>query len=333
MNDDPLASILLGDLAGADDLILPFQIDGLDVRGRVLRLGPSIDTLLKRHAYPPGVARLVAEAVTLTALLGTSLKLTGRFQLQTKTDGAVSMLVVDFDAPDKVRAYAQFDEEQVPETASSAALLGKGHLALTIDQGGSMNRYQGVVPLDGLGLEAAAHQYFRQSEQIPTFIKLSVGQMTVPGGSEWRAGGLFVQFLPEAPERMRLGDLDPGDAPEGAKRFEHREDDAWTEAKLLAATVEDHELLDPMVSAERLLYRLFHERGVRVFESQRIVEACRCTRDRILMMLKRFSPQERLDMRGDDGQIGITCEFCSTRYIVAPDEIEPGEAGSGSPQP
>jgi len=322
MNDDPLASVLLGDHAGADDLILPFQIDGLDVRGRVLRLGPSIDILLKRHAYPPGVARLVAEAVALTVLLGASLKLTGRFQLQTKTDGAVSMLVVDFDAPDKVRAYAQFDADQVPAGASSAALLGKGHLALTIDQGGSMNRYQGVVPLDGFGLESAAHQYFRQSEQIPTFIKLSVGEIAVPGASEWRAGGLFVQFLPEAPERMRLGDLDPGDAPEGAKRAEHREDDAWTEAKLLAATVEDHELLDPTLSTERLLYRLFHERGVRVFESQAIVEACRCSRDRILMMLRRFSPQERLDMRGDDGQIGITCEFCSTKYTVSPDEIE-----------
>lgn len=321
MNDDPLGSILLGDHGGADDLILPFQIDGLDVRGRVLRLGPSINTLLKRHAYPAGVARLVAEAVALTALLGSSLKLTGRFQLQTKTDGPVSMLVVDFDAPDKVRAYAQFNAEQLPDGAS-AAQLGKGHLALTIDQGGSMNRYQGVVPLDGLGLEAAAHQYFRQSEQIPTFIKLSVGEIAVPGASEWRAGGLFLQFLPEAPERMRQGDLDPGDAPEGAKRTEHREDDAWTEAKLLAATVEDHELLDPTVSAERLLYRLFHERGVRVFESLPIIEACRCSRERILAMLRRFSPQERLDMRGDDGRIGITCEFCSTNYTVMPDEVE-----------
>ena len=331
MNHDPLGSILLGDHAGADDLILPFQIDGLDVRGRVLRLGPSINTLLKRHAYPAGVARLVAEAVALTALLGASLKLTGRFQLQTKTDGPVSMLVVDFDAPDKVRAYAQFDADQLPMVGSSAALLGKGHLALTIDQGGSMNRYQGVVPLDGLGLEAAAHQYFRQSEQIPTFIKLSVGEIAVPGASEWRAGGLFVQFLPEAPERMRQGDLDPGDAPEGARKTEHREDDAWTEAKLLAATVEDHELLDPTLSAERLLYRLFHERGVRIFESQAIVEACRCSHDRILMMLRRFSPQERLDMRGDDGQIGITCEFCSTKYNVAPDEIEPLATSEGRP--
>ena len=322
MNDGPLGSILLGDHAGADDLILPFQIDGLDVRGRVLRLGPSINTLLKRHAYPAGVARLVAEAAALTALLGSSLKLTGRFQLQTKTDGAVSMLVVDFDAPDKLRAYAQFDAEQLPAGTSSAQLLGKGHLALTIDPGGSMNRYQGVVPLDGLGLEAAAHQYFRQSEQIPTFIKLSVGEIAVPGASEWRAGGLFLQFLPEAPERMRQSDLDPGDAPAGASPAEHREDDAWTEAKLLAATVEDHELLDPTLSAERLLFRLFHERGVRIFGSLPITEACRCSRERILAMLRRFSPQERLDMRGDDGRIGITCEFCSTNYTVMPDEAE-----------
>ncbi|MGL4243006.1 MAG: Hsp33 family molecular chaperone [Beijerinckiaceae bacterium] len=323
MSDIRIAEMHVGDGPGVDDFLLPFQVDKLDVRGRVLRLGPAIDTLLKRHAYPAPVSRLVAEAATLTVLLGSALKLDGRFQMQTKSDGPVSMLVVDFDAPNRIRAYAQFDAAGVAPDAASAALLGKGHLALTIDQGGNMNRYQGVVPLDGHGLEAAAHQYFRQSEQIPTRIRLSVGEVTAPGGTRWRAGGLFLQFLPEAPERMRQGDLHPGDAPEGGRIYEFKEDNSWTEAKVLADTVEDHELLDPGLSAEQLLYRLFHEPGVRVFEGQTIVEACRCSQERILGMLRRFSDQERRDMIGEDGKIAVTCEFCSTHYVVAPDDAAP----------
>jgi molecular chaperone Hsp33 len=320
--DSRLSEMRVGDGPGVDDFLLPFQVDRLDVRGRVARLGPAIDRLLKRHAYPPAVSRLVAEAATLTVLLGSALKLHGRFQLQTKSDGPVSMLVVDFDAPDKVRAYAQFQAAGITPDMAVSALLGAGHLALTIDQGGSMNRYQGVVPLDGSGLEAAAHQYFRQSEQIPTRIRLAVGEVSAPGGTQWRAGGLFLQFLPEAPDRMRQGDLDPGDAPEGANIDQFDEDDAWTQAKALADTVEDHELLDPGLSSEHLLYRLFNEPGVRVFEGQPMVEACRCSQERILGMLRRFTPQERLDMRGDDGNISVTCEFCSTRYVVEPADAE-----------
>jgi molecular chaperone Hsp33 len=322
MQADPLHSMLVGDGPGVDDFLLSFQVDALDVRGRVVRLGPEIDRLLRRHAYPVPVLRVLAEASVLTILLGSALKLDGRFQLQTKSDGPISMLVVDFEAPNRVRAYAQFDAEAIPVDATSADLLGKGHLALTIDQGGDMNRYQGVVALDGHGLEAAAHQYFRQSEQIPTRIRLAVGEITVAGSTEWRAGGLFLQFLPEAPERMRLGDLDPGDAPASARKPDAPEDNAWTEAKLLADTVADHELLDPVVSAERLLYRLFHEHGVRVFEGQAIIEACRCSRERIMTMLRRFTPAERRDMRGDDGAIGITCEFCSTHYAVTQEEAD-----------
>jgi molecular chaperone Hsp33 len=323
MAEDPLGEMLVGDSPGIDDFLLPFQVDRLDVRGRVVRLGPAIDTLLKRHAYPAPVLRLVAEAAALTALLGSALKLSGRFQLQTKSDGAVSMLVVDFDAPDRIRAYAQFDAAAIRDDAAPAALLGKGHLALTIDQGGSMNRYQGVVPLDGMGLEAAAHQYFRQSEQIPTRIRLAVGQVMSGGVTAWRAGGLFLQFLPEAPERMRQGDLDPGDAPAGSMADPFREDDSWTEAKVLADTVEDHELLDPSLSSEHLLYRLFHEPGVKVFQGQKIIEACRCSRERILGMLRRFTDEQRKDMVADDGRIAVTCEFCSTRYDVGLDEAAP----------
>src|SRR5262249_54343042 len=151
-------------LLNSDDRILPFQVEGLDVRGRVVRLGTSIDTVLARHDYPAPVSKVLGEAVALTVLLGSSLKLEGRFQLQTRSDGPIDMLVVDFEAPDQVRAYARFDKERLEAAngAPTGELLGKGHLAMTIDPGAEMSRYQGVVPLDGAGLEDAAHEYFKQ---------------------------------------------------------------------------------------------------------------------------------------------------------------------------
>ena len=310
---------------GRDDIALPFAVAPLDLRGRVVRLGPAIDRILKQHAYPDPVSRLVGEAAVLTALLGSALKIDGRFQLQTKTDGLVDMLVVDFDAPDRLRAFARFDAARVAEAGtrlSPADLLGHGHLALTIDQGPEMSRYQGVVPLEGQGLEAAAHQYFAQSEQIPTLVRLAVAQSVTGAGTAWRAGGLLAQFLPESEDRRRRVDLDPGDAPQGFVR-ETVEDEGWTEAKALAGTVEDHELVDPTLSSERLLYRLFHERGVSVFEPQSLQDACRCSYERIAGMLRSFTPQERHDMIGPDARIGVTCEFCGTKRDFDPGDFDP----------
>ena len=303
----------------ADDSVLPFAVEPLDVRGRVVRLGPSVTHILEKHAYPAPVARLLGEALALTVLLGSSLKLQGRLQLQTRTDGAIDILVVDFDAPDKLRAYARFDKERLADAsrATPAQLLGRGHLAFTIDQGSEVSRYQGVVPLDGQGLEAAAHEYFAQSEQIPTLIRLAVAESISAAGSQWRAGGLMVQFLPTSPERQRVADLAPGDAPAGVVRDEVAEDESWREAKALAATIADDELVDPTLSSERLLYRLFHERGVTVFEAHGVHDQCRCSQDRISAMLRGFSAQERADMTGDDGLIGVTCEFCSTKRVFA----------------
>jgi molecular chaperone Hsp33 len=312
---------------GVDDLVLPFAVEGLDVRGRVVRLGPALDPILIRHAYPDTVARVVGEAVALTALLGAALKLEGSFQLQTRSDGPIEMLVVDFDAPDRLRAFARFDQERIAALgpgARSAELLGQGVLAMTIDQGSETSRYQGVVALEGQGLEEAAHQYFRQSEQIPTRVRLAVAEQFTGGGHAYRAGGLMTQFLPRSPERARQADLHPGDIPEGhsPQQDAKPEDDAWVEAKALVDTVEDHELIDPSVSSERLLYRLFHERGVRVFAGQRVREACRCSRQRIISMMRRFNRKDRRDMVGENGRIEVTCEFCSRKYDFDPVEIE-----------
>ena len=295
-----------------DDLVLPFSVEALDVRGRVARLGPVVDSILAGHGYPPPVSRTLGEAVALTALLGASLKLEGRFQLQTRSDGPVSLLVVDFDAPDRLRGYARFDAARVADAqaagrADPAAMLGAGHLAFTIDQGSAAQRYQGVVALAGQGLEQAAHEYFLRSEQIPTRVRLAVAETVRAEGSpgpRWRAGALLVQFLPKSPERQRQPDLDPGRKPEGYVAPEFREDEAWVEARSHADTVEDHELVDPTLTSERLLYRLFHERGVRVFPAQPLVHRCRCSRERILDMLRSFTPQERAEMIADDGGPG-----------------------------
>jgi molecular chaperone Hsp33 len=299
-----------------DDIVLPFAVESLSIRGRLVRLGSSINHLLKRHDYPDPVSKLVAEAVTLAALLGSTLKLDGRFQLQTKGDGPVSMLLVDFDAPSNLRALARFDKARVEAAQPGEDLLGRGHMAFTIDPGGEMTRYQGVIALEGQGLEAAAHHYFERSEQIPTLVRIAVGETVAADGRTWRAGGLIVQYLPAATQRR--ADFHPGDAPDGTELHRVEEDDAWTEAQSRAATTEAHELIDPTLSAEHLLFRLFNERGVRVFEETPLAAICRCSAEGIDAMLRSFRADEVKDMVGDDGMIGVTCEFCSTKRIFNP---------------
>ena len=333
--DNQLGAAVEG--ARADDRALPFQVEGLDVRGRVVTLGSSIDAILQRHDFPSPVKRLVGEAAVLASLLATSLKDVGRFILQTQTDGPVTMMVVDVRTPGQIRATASFDREAVAEAASngrvdSAVLLGKGTLAMTIEQGRTQQRYQGYVPLEGETLESAAHTYFRQSEQIPTRIRLAVAEMydREPDGSarqSWRAGGIIGQFLPASADRLRHRDLPAGDAPEGTKAPEElKDDDAWTEAQALIETVEDHELTDPGIAAERLLYRLFHERGVRVFEPIVIEENCSCSREKIAQVLEQMSPTD-IREASFDGRIDVRCEFCGTRYGFDPAEFQGEQEG------
>jgi molecular chaperone Hsp33 len=313
----------------ADDTVQPFEVSALDLRGRVVRRGPAVDTILTGHDYPQPVAKLLGEAIVLGVLLGTALKFEGRFILQTKTDGPVRMLVVDFTTPDRVRACARFDKQATADAIAAGrtdagSLLGRGHLAMTIDQGGSTSRYQGLVALEGGTLEDAAHEYFLRSEQIPTRVRLAVAEeyLAAPAGAthRWRAGGMLLQFVPRAPERARVADLDPGDAPEGMVRHTVREDDAWVEGRSLVETVEDIELIDPAVSSERLLYRLFHERGVRVFRSAELHAQCSCSRESVEAMLRSFPQADRDDMV-ENGKISVTCEFCSATYVFEPADV------------
>jgi molecular chaperone Hsp33 len=313
----------------ADDTVMPFEVAALDLRGRIVRLGPLVDEILERHNYPQPVAKLLGEAVVLAVMLGSALKIEGRFILQTQTDGPVGLLVVDFTTPGNVRACARFGKDGVAAAVAAGktdagALLGKGHLAMTIDQGADTSRYQGLVALDGGTLEDAAHEYFLRSEQIPTRVRVAVAEelRAENGGTRhrWRAGGIMVQFLPKSPERARLTDLHPGDAPEGVEVQAVPEDDAWVEGRALVDTVEDVELIDPALSSERLVYRLFHEPGVRVFRAAPLRAQCSCSRDSVEAMLKSFSQDDR-DHMVEDGKISVTCEFCSATYEFAPADV------------
>ncbi len=313
-----------------DDTVMPFEVATLDLRGRVVRLGPVVDDILSQHDYPPPVAKLVGEAVVLAVMLGSALKIDGRFILQTQTDGPVGLLVVDYTTPGQVRACARFGKDGVAALvaagkADAGALLGKGHLAMTIDQGPDTSRYQGMVALDGGTLEDAAHEYFLRSEQIPTRVRLAVAEELRPenGGARhrWRAGGIMLQFLPQSSERARVADLDPGDAPEGMEVQTAVEDDAWVQGRMLLETVEAVELIDPAISSERLVYRLFHEPGVRVFGTADVKAQCSCSRDTVEAMLKSFSQDDR-DHMVEDGKISVTCEFCSANYVFAPGEVD-----------
>ncbi len=308
----------------ADDLVLPFEIKPLGVRGRLVRLGPAVDDILHRHAYPASVSALLAEAVSLAAILGAMLKFDGKFILQTKTDGPVDMIVADYVAPGKVRGYARFDAERVAalKNPGQVDLLGTGYLAMTVDQGPDMERYQGIVPLDGADLTAAAHSYFEKSEQIPTRIRMAAGPLFQRGakGEAWRAGAIMVQHLP------REGGSSPlpshsGDAPEGVD-VAPQENDDWVKARLLLDTVEAHELLDPQLSAEQLIYRLYHEDGVTAYPATHLERYCSCSQDSITRMLARFPAEDRADMV-TDGEISVTCEFCSTTYKVQPGNLTP----------
>ena len=306
----------------SDDLVIPFAIKPLGVRGRLVRLGATLDDIISRHNYPDAVSGLVSESVALTALLGTALKFDGKFIVQTKTSGPVSMVVADFKSPNGVRGCAKFSGENLKALTKpdQKQLLGEGYLAMTVDQGEEMERYQGIVPLGDATLADAAHTYFQQSEQIPTRLRIAAGPLFAAGEAKahWRAGAIVVQHLPSEGGSSPLA-VHSGDVPEGAET-EIEEDDNWVKARLLLDTVEDHELLDPTLSAEQLLYRLYHEDGVTVYPAIAIQRHCTCSRETVSAMLENFSNEDRAAMV-KDGAIEVVCEFCSTPYRFKPSDF------------
>lgn len=303
-----------------DDLVLPFKVGDAPVRGRVVRLGPAVDEILSRHDFPEPVAMLVGQAAALVAMLGSSLKFDGKLIFQAQGDGPVSTLVADYSADGSLRATAMLREGSA-ETAAKAQgpelhfLLRKGHIVMTIDQGADMERYQGVTPLDGPTLAKATVSYFAQSEQIPTAIELAVGRITdAEGRQTWRAGGIMAQFMPG-----EGGDRDRGEA--ALMDAEDREN--WNRAAILLESTKPDELLDPMISPERLLYRLFHEDGVRVFEPKTAHFACTCSRTKVASVLAQYDAEVIKDMI-EDGAVEVTCDFCREVYRFELDET--GEA-------
>ncbi|ATQ43664.1 Hsp33 family molecular chaperone [Caulobacter mirabilis] len=287
----------------ADDLVAAFQIEGWPVRGRIVRLGDTVNEILTRHEYPEAVANLLGEACALAALVGSSLKFDGRLIVQAQGDGPVAYVVVDYDTEGKMRGYCRFDAERVAEVSQgfmrpgAKTLLGQGVFIMTIDQGADMDRYQGVTSIEGETLALCAEEYFAQSEQLPTRIRLAVGQVDAGEGARWRAGGLLIQNI-------------ASDTARGST------EDAWTRARALFETTAEDELLDPTLSSETLLWRLFNEDGVRVFEPKPMQAFCRCSPDRIATVVESFSPEERAEMVEPDGKIHVTCEYCSRVYAI-----------------
>jgi molecular chaperone Hsp33 len=286
------------------DFIQPFQIEGHGVRGRLVRLAHVAEAIISQHAYPMPVAKLLAEMMALTAALAAALKYEGIFTLQTSSEGPIRMLVVDLTSAGAMRGYAQYDQEQFAGLETSGAslprLMGSGHLAFTVDQGPHTDRYQGIVELSGATLVECVQHYFRQSEQLQAALKVAVEH----GSAGWRAGSLMLQRLPGSGPADLLGE---------------DMDDAWRRALALMASCSDRELLDHEMPGEELLYRLFHEDGVRAFSPQGVEAKCRCSRERVTGVLRSLSASE-IDELSIAGKIVVTCEFCNRAYDFTQEE-------------
>ena len=284
-----------------DDRVGAFQIEGEPVRGRIARLGPAIDAILKAHDYPEPVANLLGEACALAALVGSNLKFEGRLIVEARGKGPVRYLIADYDTLGGLRGYCRFDAGLVTEASGgfirpgARTLLGEGTFLMTVDQGPDMDRYQGVTAIEGETLALCAEQYFAQSEQTPTRVRLAVGH----ADNQWRAGGMLIQNIAE--DDLRGSTEEP-----------------WRRTQAFFETLGEDELTDPQLTSDHLLFRLFHEDGVRVFEPTLVSAVCRCSQERITAVLQSFEPAERDDMVEPDGKIHVTCEFCSTVYAVPP---------------
>jgi molecular chaperone Hsp33 len=284
----------------ADNLLRPFQLERSSLRGRVVRLGALVDRVLTRHDYPEPVGRLLGELLVLAATLAGALKYSGTFSLQIRSDGPVSLMLADCTNDGAMRGYARYDDARVAEAASTdaRALLGHGRLAYTVDQNQSGQAYQGIVELTGATLTDCMQTYFRQSEQLKTGLKIAVDRIEAGDAARWRAGGIMIQRL----------------ADEVREWSEEQVIDDWRRTMLLLGTATDAELVDPHLPPERLLLHLFHEEGVRVFTPLALRFGCRCNRERVETMLRRFPEDELDDMKDDDGEVVVTCQFCNVDF-------------------
>lgn len=286
------------------DQVLRFTLPSRDARGRVVRLGPVLDTILSAHAYPPAILHLLAEALVLAALIGSLLKdQDGQMTMQAQTEaGIVDLLVCDYRAGE-LRGYVRHDPQRfaaLGANPSLTALFGQGYLALTFDMAVTGQRYQGIVPLEGASLAEACESYFAQSEQVPTLIRLAVRA----SASGCVAGGILLQHLPEGEEgRGRLH-----------VQMDHPE---WEHVAALASSTRHDELTDPALSLETLVWRLFHEEDeIRVEQGAQLTRGCRCSIEHYLSVISRFPESERAAMRDDSGKIIVDCAFCSRLFEV-----------------
>ena len=291
-----------------DDVVGAFQIEGEPVRGRVVRLGPAVDEILRAHSYPDPVANLLGEACALAALVGSNLKFDGRLIVQAQGSGPVRYVVADYDTSGGLRGYCRYDEAEVAAVSEgfqrpgARTLLGGGVFIMTVDQGQDMDRYQGVTSIEGETLALCAEQYFAQSEQTPTRVLLAVGQVDGAEREVWRAGGVLIQNIAEDEARGST-------------------EEAWSRTQILFETIGEDELVDPDLPSNTLLWRLFHEDGVRVFGGQPLRAFCRCSQERIETVLRSFGEDERAEMIEPDGKIRVTCEYCSKVYAIAPADL------------
>jgi molecular chaperone Hsp33 len=282
----------------ADNLLRPFQLERSSLRGRLVRLGGVLDQILTRHDYPEPVGALLGELLVLAAALAGGLRFKGTFSLQAQGAGPISLILADYTHAGTMRGYARFDRERITAGADIGTLLGDGRLALTVDQGDAGTAYQSIVELRGASLTECMQAYFRQSEQLKTGLQIAVDRIGDGTAQRWRGGGLMVQRL----------------ADHTRDEFDEQDQEDWYRTMLLLGTATAAELLDPDLPADSLLYRLFHEEGVRVFEPQELHFGCRCNRERVETMLRRFSDAEIEDMRQKDGGLVVTCQFCNATF-------------------
>lgn len=318
----------LGSKIAWDDTVLPFQLDNSDIRGRVARLDGVLDGILKQHDYPPVVEALVAEMALLTALIGQTVKLRWKLQLQVQSNGPVRMIATDYYGPSeegepaRIRAYASYDAARLTDGAPFDQ-VGTGYFAIMIDQGRDMAPYQGITPLAGGSLASCAEAYFAQSEQLPTRFALSFGKSTERGGHEyWRAGGVMLQHMPKASPFAKGAEATGEGGLLHARDLVDGEDgENWNRVNLLLDTVEELELVGPRVAPTDLLVRLFHEEAPRVFDAQPVRFGCTCSEDRVRQSLSIYSAKDIQKMTTDEGRVTADCQFCGAHYDLDPDTL------------